>query len=49
LNAPPSVVEMPPLPVSSTLVRERVREGMSIRYLVPATVEEYIETHGLYR
>ena len=49
LDAPPSVVEMPPLPVSSTLVRERVREGMSIRYLVPATVEEYIEAHGLYR
>ncbi len=49
LDAPPSVVEMPPLPVNSTLVRERVREGMSIRYLVPAAVEEYIELHGLYR
>ena len=49
LDAPPSVVEMPRLPVNSTLVRERVREGMSIRYLVPATVEEYIEAHGLYR
>jgi nicotinate-nucleotide adenylyltransferase len=48
-DTPPAIVEMPPLPVSSTLVRERVREGMPIRYLVPAAVEEYITTHGLYR
>ena len=40
---------MPPIPVSSTLVRERVREGLPIRYLVPASVEDYIREHALYR
>jgi nicotinate-nucleotide adenylyltransferase len=43
------VVEVPAVDVSATLVRERVREGRSIRYLVPDVVREYITAHGLYR
>ncbi len=35
--------------VSSTEIRERVREGRSIRYLVPREVRETIEEHRLYR
>ncbi|HJW75849.1 MAG TPA: nicotinate-nucleotide adenylyltransferase [Thermoleophilia bacterium] len=35
--------------VSSTLVRERVRRGAPIRYLVPQSVEETIVDLGLYR
>lgn len=34
--------------VSSTEIRERVRQGRSIRYRVSAEVRRYIDTHGLY-
>jgi nicotinate-nucleotide adenylyltransferase len=40
---------MPPIGISSTMVRRRVRAGQPIRYFVPDGVLEYIETHGLYR
>ena len=43
------ILPIPLLEISSTDMRNRVREGKSIRYLVPDGVSEYIEQHGLYR
>lgn len=43
------VIAMPPIAVSSTLIRERVAQGLPVRYLVPDAVLEYIEQQGLYR
>ncbi len=35
--------------ISATAIRERVRNRLSIRYLVPETVENYIHRHQLYQ
>ena len=37
------------LNISSSQIRERVRKGKSIRYLVPQAVEEFIQSKKLYR
>ena len=42
-------ITMPRLDLSSSIVRQRVRQGLSIRYLVPDAVARYISRHGLYR
>ncbi len=38
----------PPMDISSTLVRQHVREERSLRYLVPDSVREYIDVKNLY-
>lgn len=45
----PAAVDMPQLPISSTVIRARAAAGKSIRYLVPDAVAGYIEKNALYR
>ena len=42
------IMEIPCIDVSSSLIRERVAQGKSIRYLVPEGVERFIEKERLY-
>jgi len=41
-------VDGPVLPISATSIREHVRRGASVRYLVPGPVAEFIARRGLY-
>jgi len=41
-------VETPQMDISSSMIRERVKTGKSIRYLLPDPVRAYLEEHGLY-
>ena len=43
-----SLLEAPPVGVSSSQIRARVAEGLPIRYLVPHAVEDFILERGLY-
>lgn len=41
-------IEGPQIEISSTLIRELIKEKKSIRYLVPKEIEDYILYHDLY-
>lgn len=43
------VLPVPLLDISSTALRRRVREGRSVKYLLPDAVEDYIRTKRLYQ
>jgi nicotinate-nucleotide adenylyltransferase len=42
-------MEVTGLDISSTDIRRRIKEGLSVKYLLPDSVERYIEKNGLYR
>lgn len=47
-SAPVARIEMPPVGISSTLIRERVAAGRPVRWMVPEPVERLIAERGLY-
>jgi len=42
-------VHTPLLEISSTMVRQRIKAGLSVRYFVPEAVNEYIKRKHLYK
>lgn len=42
-------VDAPLLDISATFIRERLRSGKSVRYLVPDKVYEYLQHSNMYR
>jgi nicotinate-nucleotide adenylyltransferase len=44
-----TLLDLPTLGLSSTMIRHRAAAGRPIRYLVPRRVEEYVLAEGLYR
>ncbi|MDR1204552.1 MAG: nicotinate-nucleotide adenylyltransferase [Peptococcaceae bacterium] len=42
-------LEIPALEVSSTEIRQKIKAGRTVRYLIPEAVDAYIRKNGLYR
>lgn len=43
------IVNSPVFEISSSDIRQRIKNGKSIKYLLPKKVEDYIRNHGLYK
>ena len=48
VKQPIFLIDIKPIDISSTKVRECVKRGLSIDSLVPKTVADFIKTKGLY-
>ena len=42
------LMDMPGTDVSSALIRKKIKNHRTIRFLVPESVREYIQSHDLY-
>ena len=49
LNAKLHIIDAPLLQLSATQIRNSIKEGKSIRYLLPENVREEIEKGGYYK
>lgn len=47
-NYPITYVDVPAFEVSSSMIRERVKRGMTVRYLLPDSVIDFIREKQLY-
>jgi len=47
--SPDRTFAMPAFDISSTMLRDRLSRGLSVRYLVPDAVGDHLERRGLYR
>lgn len=43
------LLDMPAIEIASRTLRERIRQGISVRFQVASAVEAYIEKYGLYQ
>ena len=43
------ILDAPLMNISATKIRESIKEGLSIQYMVPEAVYEYLSTSSLYR
>lgn len=44
-----NVLENPLIGISSSMIRERIKKGLTVRYLIPDPVADYIYRKGLYK